>query len=162
MFYLHLWTFWFKKYAFLQHIHVCTQKLFPHFKRDVIVIPTSFLREGKWYINTFHFATRCINHWTDLAFSGLSAQSCCGLGSGKRLLSLRSLFGLIRWKVLRQVNTEISFQLSFAVLKEVNSQHCHAAAAKTNRKQLLCNFQTGTLLEAANQHYTLRHSLSLH
>lgn len=152
--------FWFKNMS-LQHIDVCTQMLFPHFKSDVIVIPIFFLREGKWFINIFHFTTHCINHWTDLHFSGLSAQPPYSLRSGKGLLSLRSLFGFIRWKALRRVNSEISFQLSFAVLKEVNSQHCRVAAVKTNRKQLSCNFEAGVLLEEVNQHYPLRYSLSL-
>jgi len=68
--------------------------------------------------------------------------------------------GLSNRKSWGGFDSEISFQLSFAVLKEVTSQHCCVTAVKTNRKQLSCNFEVGILSEEANQHHPLRYSLS--
>lgn len=133
--------------------------LLPQFKSVIIGFSISFLREGKWFINIFHFTAHCINHWTDPYFRALSAQPCCGLGSGKGLLSSGHFLGLSVWKGLSWVNSDISLQLSFAVLKEVNSQWCCVTVEKTNQKGLPYNFEAGILLEEANHHNPLRYSL---
>lgn len=142
----------------LQNINVCTEMLLPHFKSDIIGFPISFLREDKWFINIFHFATHCINHWTDCTSELYLLSLAVAWDLAKGSFPSGHFLGLSIWKVLSWVNFDISFQLSFAILK-VNSWCCCVIVVKTNQKELLCNFEAGVLLQEANQHYSLRYSL---